>query len=180
MKMQYLPLLAAAAVVAPLLLGAQGARPRGKDGQRTISLSPASPGSFAETFTLVYSNPRGLNDVVGIRLLANDRIEGQKACYIYYVLESGKFLLVHDSGEGSDPLESDRPVRNAHCTVYPDFHATQTTTTLKLQIRVALNPDRRTPTNLYTYVEKSVGESQFEWQGVWAVPKPLPPPSTTE
>ena len=179
MKMRYLPLLLAVGLVAPPWTAAQDVSPAGRE-VRTASLSPRSPSSFTETFTIVYSDPAGIKGIEGIRLLANDSINGKNACYIYYVVQTGSFLLVNDSGEGSQPLKSDQPVRNARCTVYPDAQATLTNTTLKVRVRVALNPDHRVSANLYTYVDRSKGASQFTWQGVWAAPEPLPPPSTTQ
>ena len=69
------------------------------------SVRPVSGSGSHQVFQVTFSDPKGVADLQSVRVLVNDYRDGDKACFVYYDRPRNAFLLVHDSGQGSDRME---------------------------------------------------------------------------
>ena len=85
-----------------------------------VSVTPASGTGVTQTFTAVYSDPNGLNDLNNVRLLVNTAVSGVNACYLYYYPASNTIYLENNADNGTaGPLTpgSSSTISNGQCTI---------------------------------------------------------------
>jgi DNA-binding beta-propeller fold protein YncE len=84
-----------------------------------VALSPASGSGSTQTFTAVYSDPKGYADLATVRLLINTAISAANGCYVQYSPAQNTLYLENNAGNGSATLTpgSAASVSNSQCTL---------------------------------------------------------------
>ncbi len=86
----------------------------------TISVTPASGTGASQTFSLLYSDPDGAQDLGTLQVLFNASLNTAGACWIEYRRAANELRLMNDSGTGSlGPLTPGGAgsVQNSQCAV---------------------------------------------------------------
>jgi subtilase family serine protease len=65
-----------------------------------VSVSPNSGSGLTQTFTSVYSDPNGTQDLSDVRILFNTAITGLNACYVFYYPASNALYLKNNANNG--------------------------------------------------------------------------------
>jgi len=88
-----------------------------------VSVSPSSGSSAGGTFTFVFTDPRGYQNLNVVDILVNNFLDGRHACYLAYVVASKTLVLVDDAGDAGGPyagsvaLGNSAAIQNSQCTV---------------------------------------------------------------
>jgi len=88
-----------------------------------VSLSPPGGNAPSQTYTFVYTDPRGYTDMNVLNVLVNNFIDGRRACYLAYVVPQNLLVLVDDGGDAGGPyagnvtLGNVNPISNGQCSV---------------------------------------------------------------
>ncbi|SPF56460.1 conserved exported hypothetical protein [Candidatus Sulfopaludibacter sp. SbA4] len=76
--------------------------------------TPASVNVSNSTYTFVYSDPRGYQDLGVVNILVNNFLDGRHACYLAYVVATNTLVLVDDAGDAGGPYAGSA---NSQCAV---------------------------------------------------------------
>jgi len=85
--------------------------------------SPVSVTIAAPSFTFVYTDPRGYQDLNVVDILVNNFLDGRHACYLAYIVAQNTLILVDDGGDAGGPyagnvaLGNSAPIHNSQCSV---------------------------------------------------------------
>jgi hypothetical protein len=84
-----------------------------------VSLSPNSGSGSTQTFTAVYSDPRGASALTTVRFLMYTSISAANSCYVLYNPSSGLMTLENNAGNGSQGTltPGSGSVANNQCTL---------------------------------------------------------------
>jgi len=85
-----------------------------------VSVTPSSGNGLFGTYTLVFSDPRGYQDLDVVNLLVNNFIDGRHACYLAYSVPSSALFLVDDGGDAGGPFVQPgvaNTLQNSQCGV---------------------------------------------------------------
>jgi len=87
-----------------------------------VSVSPAAGSTSGSTYTFVFTDPRGYQDMNVVDILVNNFLDGRSACYLAYVVGGTYLLLVDDGGHPGGPyagrvtLGSSAAIQNSQCS----------------------------------------------------------------
>jgi hypothetical protein len=85
-----------------------------------VSVSPSSGTGLTQTFTAVYSDPKGAADLSSVRMLFNTSLSGGSGCYLIYYPGSNAFYLENNADSATvGPLApgSSATISNSQCTL---------------------------------------------------------------
>jgi uncharacterized repeat protein (TIGR01451 family) len=137
---------------------------------------PSSGAGTSQGFTFQFSHPSGWQNLGVVNILVNNALDGRRACYLAYVVQSSALYLVNDAGQAGGPyagsvtLGSPATIQNSQCTVgLTSAAGNGNTLALTLNITFAASFGG----NKIAYVAARDGSgNNSNWQalGVWQVP----------
>jgi uncharacterized repeat protein (TIGR01451 family) len=141
-----------------------------------VSGQPPSGTGSSQTFTFQFSHPRGWQNLGVLNVLINSALDGRRACYLAYVVQSGTLYLVNDAGAAGGPyagsvtLGSAAAVQNSQCRVGL-VSATGSGNTLSVTLDMTFNASFGGNKIAYVAARDQAGNNS-DWQalGVWQVP----------
>ncbi len=107
-----------------------------------VSVSLAGGNGSSSTYTFVYTDPRGYQDMNVLNVLVSNSLDALHACYLAYVAPINTLILVNDAGQAGGPyagvvaLGSSTPIQNGQCSVTL-VSATGSGNTLTLVLTIA-------------------------------------------
>ncbi|HYW47779.1 MAG TPA: hypothetical protein VE959_33230 [Bryobacteraceae bacterium] len=133
-----------------------------------VSVSPAGGNTSSQTFTFVYTDPRGFQDLGVLNILVNNFLDGRHACYLAYVVPSNTLVLVDDAGDAAGPYAAG--IQNSQCAVTlvsAVGSGNNLTLTLTIGFTAAFAGDK-----IVQVAARDVSQNNSGWQplGVWRVP----------
>jgi sugar lactone lactonase YvrE len=136
-----------------------------------VSLSPSSGSGLTRTFTAVYSDQNGAEDLSSARIVFNSTLNGANACYVIYLPATNMFNLVLDSGIGSTGIVAGNPghISNSQCTLSgAGSSATVSGNTLTLSMALTFSSSFTGSKNVYLdAIENSNATSGWQQLGTW-------------
>jgi hypothetical protein len=161
-------------IAVPMMFLLMGCGSTGSPGLEAISVNPKSGTGSQQLFTVVYSHTGGAAQITSARILFNREIDGRNACYVYYDRPSASFLLVNDSGEGTNrlPLGSALHIENSQCDLDGSASGTsdngnEVSIRLSLKFKKSFAGEK----NTYLYAVDASGKSTgFQGRGTWKIP----------
>jgi len=79
-----------------------------------VSVTPAAGSASNSTYTFVFTDPRGYQDLSVVDILVNDFLDGRHACYLAYAVAQNTLYLVDDAGDAGGPFAG---LQNSQCAV---------------------------------------------------------------
>lgn len=136
-----------------------------------VSVSPASGTGLTQTFTGVYSDPIGINNLSNVRILFNTAVSGLKACYVYYYPASNALYLENSDGTGTvGPLTpgTNSSISNSQCTINGGGSSvTNSPGNLTVNYAVTFASTFTGLKNTYLLSSSSSGDSGWVKEGTW-------------
>jgi hypothetical protein len=137
----------------------------------SASLSPSSGSGLTRTFTAVYSDQNGAEDLSSARMVFNSTLNGINACYVIYLPATNTFNLVLDGGVGSTGIVAGSPgqISNSQCTLSgAGSSATVSGNTLTLSMALTFSSSFAGSKNVYLdAIENSNATSGWQQLGTW-------------
>jgi hypothetical protein len=153
----------------------------GNSTPQMLSVSPASGAGLSQTFTAVYRDANGVNDLQQIYFLVNSSSSGANAALLYYVPASNLLYLRNDAdtdwGTGVVP-GSAGVLANSQVTVdVTDASVVKTATDLTLTVPLTFNPGFAGARTLYLFAVDFAGAhpSLYQPLGTFTVSQSAPP-----
>lgn len=148
------------------------AAPTGNRAPSTVSLAPNSGTGLAQTFTLVFSDPDGNDDIAGVQILINDILYAINACYVRYEPSANRLVLYDDAfSASSGPLTLGSPgrVSNSQCSIDgPGSSAARSGSLVTLRLAVTFDSAFGGAKNIYALVADRQNLSpNWEQKGTW-------------
>jgi DNA-binding beta-propeller fold protein YncE len=144
-----------------------------------VSLTPASGTGLTQTFTAVYSDPKGLSDLTNVRLLVNTAVNGANACYLFYYPANNSIYLENNADNGTvGPLTpgSSSSISNSQCTINGAGSSFSTSgTNLTVNFSITFNSAFEGLKNTYLYATGATAASGWIEKGAWAPVSAGPP-----
>ena len=144
------------------------------------AVDPGSGSGASQTFTFIFTDPNGYQDLSVVNVLINSGLNGQQACYLAFVPSRGPFgvlFLVDDAGDAGGPFQSlglpgSGQINNAQCTISGSGNSVTgsgNNLTLTLAIRFSTT---FTGNKVFYLSARDAGFNNSGWQalGTWAVP----------
>jgi len=149
---------------------------------QAISANPAAGGGANQTFTFVFSDADGWQQLGVMNILINRFLDGRQACYVAYVASgatTGSLYLVDDAGNAGGPfaamaLPGSATIQNSQCAINgagSSVTASGNILTLTLAITFKANFSG----NKVFYMaagDKAQQNSGWQALAVWGVPGP--------
>ena len=85
-----------------------------------VSVAPGSGSASTQTFSFVYTDPKGYTALSSVRVLVNSTLSGTSACYFVYYVGSNQLYLENDASSawaGSVTVGQSGTVQNSQCVV---------------------------------------------------------------
>jgi len=144
-----------------------------------ISLSPRAGTGLTQTFSMVYSDPNGLSDLIGVLVLFNNSVKLSDACAAIYVPGTDQMYLYNDAGTGlSAGVTPGSPakVSNSQCTLEGSGSSFGTSgNNLTVNAALTFSGTFVGSKNAYLYAVGKTHTSGWVKEGVW-IPSSLGPP----
>ncbi len=140
-----------------------------------ISVSPASGSGSSQTFSFVYSDPDGGQDISATMFLINRELNAVASCVAYYESVSNLLYLLNDASTawlmpGRQPGTATQ-LQNSQCTLsLQNASASVVGNTLTLTVPVSFTSSFAGTKNIYLQVTDRAG-AQSDWSalGTWTV-----------
>ena len=84
------------------------------------SVSPSSGSGASQTFSYVFSDSNGYEDMTSIQILVNETLSASGSCYLYYVLTANELYLRNDASSdwlGPQTVGAAGMLQNTKCSV---------------------------------------------------------------
>ncbi|MEZ5404530.1 MAG: hypothetical protein R2729_32930 [Bryobacteraceae bacterium] len=143
-----------------------------------VSASPArgTGSSQSNLATFTFSDTKGSGDIGVINILVNDFIDGRHGCYLAYVAQSKRLLLVNDAGDAGGPfagaitLGEAATIKNGQCTVGL-VSASSNGSTFTLTLDMSYDSSFSGNRIVFVAARDSSGVNNTGWQalGTWRV-----------
>lgn len=147
-----------------------------------VSVTPASGTGASQTFSFLYSDPKGYSAISSASIIVNSSLYVVNACYLYYVPSSNVVYLANDAGTawlGPVTLGQAGTVQNSQCTVSgTGSSATGTSSNLTINLSLTFQPAFSGSKNLYLEANDGT-DSGWQARGTWTVPVSLAAVSAT-
>ena len=145
-----------------------------------VSVTPSNGGGVNQSFTMVYSDPDGAEDLVWVagKIAATSR--QQQACSFYAEVANGRLWLSKDNGEGwAGPILAGQSgtIANSQCTIV-DRSSSLTMVGNQVSLRLALSFSPTYSGDKVIYLQtldKSGLASDWAAKGTWTTTDTLPP-----
>jgi hypothetical protein len=140
-----------------------------------VSVSPASGSGAVQIFSFAYSDPYGYADIAYVDFMIQTAVNGQNACYAFYVPSTNILTMFNDAGNGytgSGTLGTVGTLTNSQCTI--DVGASSAVATgnnLTLTVALTFKPGFTGAKNSYMIVVNNSGlSSGWQSKGTWTTP----------
>jgi hypothetical protein len=137
-----------------------------------VSVTPASGSGTSQTFTFVYSDPRGFAAISTVSVIINGTLSAANGCYLYYTRAANAMYLSNDAA--SAWLSALTPgqtgsAQNSQCSVNAAASsATGSGTTLTLTIALTFQPAFNGARSIYMEIYDGQ-DSGWQQKGSWIV-----------
>jgi len=139
-----------------------------------VSWTPASGSGTGQTFSAVFSDPDGYDDLAGTTIIINSGLNGYRACYLIYDRGTSTVALVNDEANAitSVRLGSADKANNSQCALAgAQSSVSLSGTTLTLNLALTFHTAFAGTKNVYLYTRDRAGlDSGAPVRGVWTVP----------
>ncbi len=141
-----------------------------------VGQTPASGSGNTQNFTFQFSHPSGFQNLGVVNILINNFLDGLKACYLAYIVQSSTLVLVDDQGHAGGPfagaavLGDTSTIQNGQCGVVLT-NAVGSGSTLTLTLNITFKP--AFGGNRIVFVaarDQAQGNTDWQALGVWQVP----------
>ena len=144
------------------------------------SVSPSSGSGASQTFSYVFSDSNGYEDMTSIQILVNETLSASGSCYLYYVLTANELYLRNDASSdwlGPQTVGAAGMLQNTKCSV--DLGTSSVLgsgTSLALDLAMTFNTSG--DKNQWMLAIDTAGQ-HLGWvlNGTWNVPPNQPPTS---
>jgi len=145
-----------------------------------FSVKPSSGSGPSQTFTFVFSDTGGYQNLSVMDVLFNSALDGRTACYIAFVpasAASGSVLLVDDAGDAGGPFQSlslpgGGTVSNSQCSISgAASSATGSGNNLTLTLAISFSSNFAGSKVVYT-AARNLSSNNSGWQALatWTIP----------
>jgi hypothetical protein len=158
-------------------------------GPAAVSVYPAGGGGSSQTFTFMFFDSNGYENLAVADILINSALDGRQACYVAFApsgATSGSVLLVDDGGDAGGPfstvnLPGSQTASNSHCTINAAGSSISATgSVLALKLAVAFSASFAGNKIIYAAARETAANSGWRVLGTWNVPFAAGPgPSVT-
>ena len=140
-----------------------------------VSVTPSSGTGFSQTFSALFSDPNGFQDLSSTYLLVGATLNFQGACYAYYDRTGNALWLRDDAGSSwLGPLTPgvSGTVQNSQCAISGSASSVSGAgNNLTVNLHLAFTPAFTGSKNVYGNAQDSGGlSSNFQPLGTWTVP----------
>jgi hypothetical protein len=136
------------------------------------SVSPTTGGGAKQVFTVVFSDPKGVQHIELARILVNRWVDGSHACYVEYFRAENAFVLINDAGDGSTRMKAGDAgeLSNSQCSLAgPDSSASVSGSRLKLVLGLHFKPAFKGESQIFLATRSVAGEeTPFQRSGSWS------------
>jgi hypothetical protein len=147
----------------------------GKQPPAAVSVTPSSGNGASQTFSLVYSSPKGYGDLPWAQVNINSTLSPTRACYLHYDRGSNRVWLLNDDASaflGPAILGTSGALTNSQCSVNAAASsATASGNTLTVNLALGFWSAFAGAKTIYMLTQDTAGLS-IGWQpkGTWTVP----------
>ncbi len=148
-----------------------------------VSVSPSSGSGISQTFSFVFTDPLGYQDMVWQQIIINSGLTAAGGCYIYYSPSSNQIYLGNNSGSGTlgpQTLGTSGTLQNSQCVLnVGSSTASDSGNLLFLNLALTFESGFTGAKTIWADTDSNAGLS-MGWQslGTWT-PGTAAPPSAT-
>lgn len=140
-----------------------------------VSVTPSSGSGLTQTFTYLYSDASGVNDLVSAQIAINSALGGVNTCYLAFGHAANQLFLFNDAGTawlGPIALGTSATLGNSQCSVAGITSSFSTTATnLTLNLRITFSSGFSGAKNQFMFAQDSGGLTDgWHIRGTWTVP----------
>jgi hypothetical protein len=139
-----------------------------------VSVTPASGSGATQTFSFVFSDPRGNTAINTAQIVFNNSLSAYGACFLYYQQAANLVYIANDAGNSwttSVTPGGSGIIQNSQCSL--DAAASSVSrsgTTLTLNLALTFKAGFSGTKYIYMEVNDAAGDSGWQQRGSWIAP----------
>jgi hypothetical protein len=144
--------------------------PVGTGPPTVVSVSPSSGSGATQTFTAVYSDPRGYAALTTVRFLMYTSISAANGCYVQYIPSTNSMTLENNAGNGSAGTltPGSGSILNNQCTLSGSgTTVTNSGNTMTITYALSFTGTFTGSKNVYLLDGDNTGSSNWVQEGTW-------------